>query len=742
MTLSSRTVLTTRLVTFAGVVALVLSYARATPYLAGKNAERDSTRHALLIGVTDYPRLGTKYRLQGPSNDVRLIRGLLEAPPFSVRPSNIVALAGWPDVADVRPTRTNIEREFLRLASSVEKGDQILVLMAGHGSQQPANEESGDPEPDGLDEIFLPADAAGWNGQIGRVENAIVDDDIRRWVTALRNRGAFVWVVFDSCHSGTMVRGLPSAIERERQIPVEALIPAPIIEQARQRETTRAGAGGVEGGPMDLLDPQGGLAALYAAQMHETTPERPLPDAKGQVHGLFTYTLADVLARSSTPLTYRELADRVLERYRSMGRPGPTPALEGGGLDRLVLGQESFPDRPRLLLGARAGNAWELLAGSIHGLTPNSILQLFPPAGAANADMPIGHVKVVSTRASTALVEPVAFNGSAPPGPNRLVEQARARVVDYDYGSASLRVAVQWQKDSGGPFADLAAVKTGAGPEPLERSLTELSKRTSGLALRTESLAEADWLVRAIADDVVLVPASGWIAAGGSAVEADVPSQFRIGTLTDPALAQKLAVAVQNVARARNLMRLAQGPSQADISLKVQLLRYDSESSTVGRPLRYEASGPSLTVGEYASFEISNTSSMPLDVTLLFISSQYGIEALYPSTDQEIDNRVAPGQTVFTMKFKVGDDTLGQEHVVAIGVPGGAGPRVSFALLEQPSIAAFRTRGAGTSSGLGDLLEQALYGSGTRSGFHARSDLPHAFQMISWRTVRQSVAPR
>jgi hypothetical protein len=729
-------VLITRLATIGPLVALLLSNPGRTHVLIGTlQATEVKTRHVLLVGVSEYPRLAPKYRLQGPPNDVKLMQGLLEAPPFNVKPSNIVSLSGWPSNPKLRPTRANIERAFLRLAAEVRKEDQVIVFMAGHGSQQPANDEPDDPEPDGLDEIFLPADTAGWNGQIGRVENAIVDDDIRHWVTELRSKGAFVWMVFDSCQSGTMVRGVPLSIQRERQIPAEALIPAAVLERVRQKVRSASPDSPSEATSMGLLDDAGQLAALYASQMHETTPERPLPGANGQVHGLFTYTLADVLAHSTTPLTYRELAHRVLERYRSMGRSGPTPTFEGGGLDHLVLGQQSFSDRPRLLLGTRAGSGWELRAGSIHGLTPGSVLQVFPRAGTPAGDVSIGHVRVVSAKASTALVEPVAFNGVPAPPSNRLVDGARARTVLYDYGDSRLRVALQGAAGSRRFADDLEVLKTGAGPQPIERALADLPDLTLGLAVRTDSAVDADWFVGSVGSEVVLIPASGWIAAGLSAHEADVPAQFRVGHIADPELSQNLAAAVQNIARARNLMRLAQGPSpEPDVSLKVQLLRHDSESSSVWRPLRYEASGVTLTVGEVASFQITNDGSVPLDVTLLFINSGYGIQALYPRADEEIDNRIQPGQTVSTGKFNVKDDTLGVEHVVAIGVAVGQEPRVSFGSLEQPSMNAFQTRSIGRSS-LVDLLRRALYDGGTGRGMRIEGTTRHVFQMISWRTL-------
>lgn len=54
-----------------------------------------------------------------------------------------------------------------------------------------------------------------------------------------------------------------------------------------------------------------------------------------------------------------------------MGRIGPTPGFEGGGLDREVLGQKNFAGVTRIVLGDRTpdGKGVQVRAGEVHGLT-------------------------------------------------------------------------------------------------------------------------------------------------------------------------------------------------------------------------------------------------------------------------------------------------------------------------------------------------------------------------------------
>ena len=102
------------------------------------------------------------------------------------------------------PTSTNIEREFKRLAAVVKKGDQVAILFAGHGSQHTNDNPESDSETDHLDEVFLTRDT---EKESNLYVNAISDDQLSQWLTSIRNAGATVMFVSDSCHSDTQTRG-------------------------------------------------------------------------------------------------------------------------------------------------------------------------------------------------------------------------------------------------------------------------------------------------------------------------------------------------------------------------------------------------------------------------------------------------------------------------------------------------------------------------------------------------------
>jgi len=718
MTVNPSTRLTALLVGLAPFVVL-----SGTAVLSAGQPSASPSRHALLIGATKYPNLAEQYQLTGPINDVALVRStLLDRLQFTR--DRIVELTEANDAAG-RPTRANIEREFARLTRSVGRGDHVLILFAGHGSQQPDDDPPGEDEDDGLDEIFLPADAAGWDGVAGTVQNAVVDDEIATWVAAIRNRGAFVWLVFDACQSSTLTRG---GAERYRQVPASVLVPADVLDKARG--TTR-GAAAAESGVMGLEGNAGGIAALYAAQTTEPTPEKRLPDSNGPVHGLFTFTLIEVLNQSTGPISYRDLAERVTERYRALGRSGPTPGFEGGGLDNSVLDMASWAGRPRLLIGEKNEERLTLRAGTIHGLTRGTILRIRPPAGSTDVDRVIGHVRVVQADPTSAIVEPVAFGGIAAPDSGRLVPNSRGEVALFNYGEQVLKVALS------------PDVQSGDTVDSVNATLEQLSKTTNGLAEKASSVEAAHWIARVVNGEVILSSSSGWRIDPKSSETPDAQAPFRVARADSTSLGDELARTLMRIARARGLMQLAVVPPAAasDVDVDIELIRYENDQDRTGAPVPNEGGGRVLHTGDRIAFRLRNTGKTTADVTLLFIDSQYGITALFPRRDAESDSRLARNAEVTTWRMTVTDDTVGLEQVVALAVQAST-PRVDFRYLEQPSLQIAQTRGGGQGdSPLQQLLNRAMYGQGTTRGLGDSDIGRHAIRMLTWRTERRPQGP-
>jgi uncharacterized caspase-like protein len=88
-----------------------------------------------------------------------------------------------------------------------------LFYFSGHGQQIP-DAEDGD-EHDGYDEAIVPYDNTGHR----RYSGHLPDDALEAAVTEVRAKTKNVVVIFDSCHSGTGLRGGPTPRGKEPTSP-------------------------------------------------------------------------------------------------------------------------------------------------------------------------------------------------------------------------------------------------------------------------------------------------------------------------------------------------------------------------------------------------------------------------------------------------------------------------------------------------------------------------------------------
>ena len=162
--------------------------------------------YALIAAASDYPNLDAKYWLKGPKNDAVLVRDyLLNAAPVKFLPENVATLGSGEGLE--LATHDAILGQLAAIAAKAKKGDFVFLQFSGHGSYQPAT-AADTTEADGRDEIFLAADTKMADGG-ANMPNVITDNEFADAFTAIRKTGATLWLVFDSCHSGTITRGAP-----------------------------------------------------------------------------------------------------------------------------------------------------------------------------------------------------------------------------------------------------------------------------------------------------------------------------------------------------------------------------------------------------------------------------------------------------------------------------------------------------------------------------------------------------
>ncbi len=691
-----------------------------------------SNRYALLAGCTRYPSLQSGLQLIGPGNDVELFRELL-VNRFRFPTEHVHVLAEHVGDAAYRPTRRNILREFQWLADTAQAGDQVVVFLAGHGSQQPDDDPDNpdDPEYDGKDEVFCPADVTRLEANADdrtatTIPNSIPDDELRDWLQKIQNKGAFVWAIFDACHSGTMTRGNDQEVRR--YIPPEELLPAAALEAATQ-------ARGVDRDPaLELPKGAAGLIALYATQPGELTYEKALPsnspDAKR--FGLLTYAMNQVL-RSPMQLTYRELLQGIHSQYVAWGRTYPTPLMEGDQLDREVLGLRDWPGRSQIVLRIDEPHRFTINAGELHGLTAGSVLAVYPSADRPNPEQPLGHVRVTRLGALDASVEPCAYGDAA--APRDLPSGARCELVFVDCQPDPMLVAADPRDEQGAPLGVEQF-------EVLRRIVEKTTAEDNSPIKAVDDIADAEWLVRQTDGTVSLVPASGVLRRG-----LQKPPHFGPFAIDDR-LPVELRNRLQRIARAHSLLTLAAGGQKnargvSPVQVAIELLRYDDEHPE-GEPVDAAGGRPTLQPGEIVAFRVENLSRMSVDVTLLFVDSNFGITAFFPPSGVAADNRLKPNRfsqsTLITPRARV-TPAPDLEHMVVIAVK--AEPMkapTEFGFLAQPSIerargVAARQRDASINSPLGQLLQRALYQEGDARGLSAAQLDEYATQVLSWRVA-------
>ncbi len=529
----------------------------ALPALAREN-------HALLIGVNAYPNLDERWWLRGPSNDVALVAEYLttEAPvPFAA--GNVTILSDGIDGA-ADPTLAAIRAAFANLTARVEPGDFVYLHFSGHGTQAPALDPA--TELDGLDELFLPADIGPWSNQIGAVENALVDDEIGALIDGLRAKGADVWAVFDSCHSGTVTRGLAVADDdvRTRHLAPEALgLDPAALEDAVSRSI---GDPREVEAPFDASTGEGSFVAFFAAQTNEVTPEKNLPKGRPdrRPQGVFTFTLMQVLAEYPGA-TYSQIGQEVLRRYAVGNLARSTPLFEGD-LDQVAFAGDGG-GRVSQWQAEVADGAFTIPAGSLHGLSDGAVLAVM--ASAADPDAAtLGFVQL--TR-----VETFSATGQA-------IEQD-GKVLPADLGEGvTLR-----KLDQGLDFSlTVALPEPGLAPADALLSALEALSESAGPRLTFVAADQEADLRLAVLPDSPRPDAIWVLPATGLAEDLGATPSVSTADKDGPTLAATLADTLIRMARAQNLLRLAAAVGRGDLAVEVELLTRTPEDRTL-RPLPF-----------------------------------------------------------------------------------------------------------------------------------------------------------
>lgn len=699
-----------------GLLAATALAALASAFAAPAFAR---TNYAVLMAVTAYPNLPPKNALIGPNHDAKLVRDYLAtSAPVKFEAANVALLADGLDGAVSSPTRANILATLKDIADKAERDDFVYLHYSGHGSQQPT--KTPETETDGLDEILLPSDSMPWDDAAKQIPNALVDDEIGAALDAIRDKGAFVWIVVDACNSGSVTRAAAVQVgqdEAERKldptdpdglgIPAAAMpsAQAPVSAPAGERRSglSFAGTPGEDTRAVQLNEPsatsaeaitRGGMVAFFAAQTIETTPEMPLPKGVpgAERFGLFTFTIFSKLAENPN-MTYRQLGHSVLQQYGADARQRPTPIFEGE-LDARVFGSEPIDTVMQWQVEA-ADNTLTLPAGRLHRLTPGTRLAILPTPASELADTR-GYLEVVSAENFSARVMPVAFGGMPAMKLAELPPKAYARLselaVDYRLRVARPSAAPGLEEDVrlvDGMLDKLAAaedrhfnIEFVAPGEAAEIRLGVFRESDVDGAPAGASTEAALWFL----------PASGEVSLQ--------PGRRPPLIVIDPAKPERLSEAtndnLQKIFRATALSRLsmAAGEQPRDVSVAFQIKRAASGNR---EPLA-AAAVPTVTPGDQVHIVAENNSRGLVDINVLYLGSDYSITHM----DSQ---RLVAGARVDEPLLAFTDSSFGTERMIAVIT---AAPPLSevedLGFLEQGKVpSATRSASVGREGGLSDF---------------------------------------
>ncbi len=620
-------------------------------------------RLALLVGIHEYPNLEPSEQLSGCANDTVLMRQVL-TDRFGFTPEEVRVLVNQ------QATSAAIRGELARLVEqargAVASGltPHIVFHFSGHGSQV-ADEPLGPnrDEPDGLDETLVPHDATRQGGP-----EDIRDDELYRWAAEIcAGEKTHLWMILDCCHSGTGARGATRVRRLDR--PGAASAAPPSAPGVFARRSLPKGA-----------------VLLSACLAREVEPEY---EQDGETFGLLTRFVVQVLNEQAqvSQLSYESLRDAIQNRYRqdaAVIQP-PTPQLEADGETRrgIVLGTGRELDHLpvwRVIPQGRDLSRALLMAGAFHGVTRDSLYELYatPELAVAPAEAladSVAWLRVEQVTGATATCQVFRREGDDGIETALPVELKSGYAVErfHKHGDFTLRVRVTLAAERNHEPAlehDDPAV-----PPSVHDALTVHQRQDESPWLRWVTGSESCELVIRIADGwASLVPATGLAFATR---EPASNSPDRLTSVSEsPAVlhggwgpidlrrgdqaATQLRDWLRQIARARNLIRLASVEHDSSIQVGLQLVSVTVDqdggiTSSIPWPPQTEENGHASLVmrdGDLYSLEVHNLepaeTGRPVFVTLLHVDANMGIDVLLPfqaGGDPAEEQKVLPGRS-------------------------------------------------------------------------------------------------
>lgn len=320
--------------------------------------------------ITEYPNL------DGAVNDAMAMRDLLASPKFGFNPKDIVVLTNPAQPAAGRgfvvlPAAETSHDGMLAamrkyLVDVPAKGDSVVFYYAGHGSLRVNLQGTkmktmvkGKLVP--VDSTVVPSDA--WKGTPD-----ILDREMTRIFYDAVEKGVKLTVILDSCHSGSLTRGIPlGRPARERFLALDPSNPLNEGPDLLPNGKPRPDPAKVDGNP---------ALVFSAAQQDQTAKESPPPDTVSEPHGAFTAALIRALESLPPDAPATVVYQQVIAEMEGAGIPDQSPSLDAGATRRaqpLFGGAAEANGRLRATAVGTVGDGLIVLdTGKLAGVGPGS----------------------------------------------------------------------------------------------------------------------------------------------------------------------------------------------------------------------------------------------------------------------------------------------------------------------------------------------------------------------------------